>query len=200
MAAAFVSGVDGNGETLSVTVAAGTNCLVVHTCTSDPTDTVTGIAYGGVALTRLNGGSKPTNTGYVDTWYLKNPAVGTANVVVTWSGSVTAAIVSASMYSGIGEVSAGFTNTDTGTSVTTDCGVSARAGIVECACSTYDADATKHANQTANQSQTNGSTRLFSSYKAIARQEAVTVNYTTAGNEEKRLNAVMLYQVGGQVI
>lgn len=60
--------------------------LVVGVTISDNTKTITGVTYGGVALTGL-AGQDCSATCRVEFWYLVGPAVGTANVVVTLSGA-----------------------------------------------------------------------------------------------------------------
>ena len=68
--------------TWSHTVAAGSNRLLVVEVSS--LSDVSSITYGGVSLTELGSASRSS---YVNFWYLKEPTVGTANVVVTLTGS-----------------------------------------------------------------------------------------------------------------
>lgn len=91
---AFVSADTGNaaqtGSTLtwSHVIAAGTDCLVVNTAlamnSNGSTNTITGVTYNGVALTkvtqRVNNANEHTETSI---WYLLNPPVGTFNIVAT---------------------------------------------------------------------------------------------------------------------
>ena len=73
----------------SHTVPSGANrALVVVTGHNDGSRNVTGVSYGGVALTKAiqqDGASADTEASI---WYLVNPNVGSANVVVTVSASV----------------------------------------------------------------------------------------------------------------
>lgn len=73
--------------TFSVTVNSGSNQILV-VCVSGEinTHTVTGITFGGVALTQL-GRQANASFGYAEIWYLKNPSPSTANVVVTDSSA-----------------------------------------------------------------------------------------------------------------
>ncbi|MDP1623711.1 MAG: Ig-like domain-containing protein, partial [Bacteroidales bacterium] len=75
----------------SYTTPAGSNRLMIVTVVSDPENVsppnnsvVTSVTYGGVALTKLDEAINPTNV-KVELWYLKNPAVSTADVVVNWT-------------------------------------------------------------------------------------------------------------------
>jgi hypothetical protein len=71
------------GSTISHTVVAGTNVLVV-TCGRHQ-GTITNVAFDGTALTRADWGNTDYNeTGQV--WYLANPTAKTANVVISTSG------------------------------------------------------------------------------------------------------------------
>jgi PEP-CTERM motif len=81
----------------SHTVGAGNNrLLVVGTATEAPVSgnsVVTGITYGGVAMTQVTGAQQTgieTGVGenYADLWFMLNPPVGTANVSVTVTGMV----------------------------------------------------------------------------------------------------------------
>lgn len=54
--------------------------------TGNATDPVTSVTYGGQSLTLIGSAVTP-NSMSADIWYLLNPAVGTANVVVTLNGS-----------------------------------------------------------------------------------------------------------------
>lgn len=101
--------------TESVTVAAGSDrLLIVHVHTEDTGSgvvDVTGVTYGGVALTRL-GGIKSGSWGGVDVWYLIAPAVGTANVVVSLDTS-DVGLIGAYVLTGVGQTTP-FGNTQSG--------------------------------------------------------------------------------------
>ena len=71
------------------TVDAGTNrALFVEVSINDPSVSVTGITYGGVALTKVG---RSAGSHAVEIWALTNPNLGSANVVVSFSGSTEAA-------------------------------------------------------------------------------------------------------------
>jgi hypothetical protein len=71
----------GSSITQSHTIGAGSDrLLVVGVVVTSSVDKVTGITYGGSALTRIRAESAGNRT-YL--YYLKNPAVGTANIVVS---------------------------------------------------------------------------------------------------------------------
>ena len=78
--------------TFSHAVTAGPNrALVVVTAHRDGNLNVTAITYGGVALTQAIQQNGNANNNEVNIWYLLNPTVGSANVVVTLSGSARVA-------------------------------------------------------------------------------------------------------------
>ena len=71
------------------TVNSGSNAILivdVAVKTGNATDPVTSVTYGGQSLTLIGSAVTP-NSMSADIWYLLNPAVGTANVVVTLNGS-----------------------------------------------------------------------------------------------------------------
>ncbi|MEQ1592678.1 MAG: tandem-95 repeat protein [Thiobacillaceae bacterium] len=79
---------------------------------------VTGVTYGGVALTQVG---RSTGNHAVEIWELTNPTVGTANVVVSFAGN-TAAAAGATTFNGVNQttpygVFAGATGTGTTASV-----------------------------------------------------------------------------------
>ena len=94
--------------TLSATVTAGANLLVVFTTgTVDSANThPTGVTYNGVAMTNLSaananadwyGSTYPTS----DIWYLLSPATGAAhNIVATWAASKDSHALAWSSFSG----------------------------------------------------------------------------------------------------
>lgn len=89
-AASTGSVASGSSVTVSHSVAAGDNRLLLVSVGIRSYYDVSGVTYGGVALTKLDSNElgSPTNGNYpkVEWWYLKAPAVGTANVVVTMPG------------------------------------------------------------------------------------------------------------------
>lgn len=90
--------------TWSHTVGAGTNrALVVAVGTYSATArTVTGITYNGVALTKIDAqtAALEANNQSGELWVLAAPAVGTANVVVTFSGTADFCVGFAESYTG----------------------------------------------------------------------------------------------------
>lgn len=82
----------GTGNTISVsaTVNAGTDrLLVVGVVIDQDTTTISGVTFNGVAMTNLATASATQSTGNlnVSTWYLINPDVTTANIVVSMSNN-----------------------------------------------------------------------------------------------------------------
>ncbi len=80
-----------SSSTLSVAVPSGTTKLVVFAsnCLFNPR-TVSSIAFNtSESFTAVTGGSITDTTPYIRTeaWFLDNPTITTANVVVTWSGA-----------------------------------------------------------------------------------------------------------------
>ncbi|HEX9636205.1 MAG TPA: hypothetical protein VGB99_01630, partial [Acidobacteriota bacterium] len=72
--------------TFSHTVGSSTNrILIVGTAHRDGTRTITGVTYGGAALTLIGEEVGPSTANRVTLWYLIAPPEGTANVVVSVS-------------------------------------------------------------------------------------------------------------------
>ncbi|MGE3842305.1 MAG: hypothetical protein AB7I50_12015, partial [Vicinamibacterales bacterium] len=87
----------------SHTVAAGSNrLLIVRTSHRDGNKSVTGVTFGGSALTKLADVNGPGNQNKVTLWYRLSPSVGTATVVVTLSGSVDVA-AAATSFTGVSQ-------------------------------------------------------------------------------------------------
>ena len=82
---------NGTTATVSHTVGTGDDRLLLVSIGIRSWFDVSGVTYGGVALTKLDSYALgyPTNGNFakVEFWYLKNPASGTANVVVTMPGN-----------------------------------------------------------------------------------------------------------------
>lgn len=88
MAIAIGNTSSGNGEnvsniTISHTIATGSDRLLLVAVTNDG-GAPSSVEYGGVAMTLLE---YYEYGGATRVYYLKNPTVGTANIVVSWSGS-----------------------------------------------------------------------------------------------------------------
>jgi hypothetical protein len=87
----------------SHTVGAGNNrLLVVRTAHRDGNKTVSGVTYGGLALTKLADQNAPGNQNKATLWYMLNPPVGGASVVVTLSGTVEAS-AAATSFTGVSQ-------------------------------------------------------------------------------------------------
>lgn len=92
--------------TWSHTVASGANRLLIvsisHYRTFPTVGTVSSVTFGGVALTQMPS-SKVSVVGDADTheiWTLSNPAVSTANIVVTFATSMENAVAGAIAFTG----------------------------------------------------------------------------------------------------
>ena len=87
------SNTDAASLTFSYTVTAGTGrVLIVAAGAVDgvEADTVaTGVTYGGTAMTLVNSNTNPSGANDIGAslWILNNPAVGAANIVVTYTGT-----------------------------------------------------------------------------------------------------------------
>ncbi len=94
------------------TVSGTDKILIVNTVRNNLTQSITGITYNGVALTKIVGWDT------LETWYLLNPTTGANTLTVTsgFTGSTVAAIVIAS-FNGVDQTSPiGYADTSTGTS------------------------------------------------------------------------------------
>lgn len=81
------------------TVGSGTNKVLIVGIESS-SGTVSGVTYGGVALTQIVSKSNTVNTEF---WILKNPTSGSADLVVSMSGSSTV-IVGAYSFFGVDQI------------------------------------------------------------------------------------------------
>jgi hypothetical protein len=83
--ASFSSGSSVSSYSFSVTIASGDNCLVVTEGNASGGGGLqpSGITYGGIPLTMVPSSSIIAAQFQSSIWYLLNPTVGTANVVVT---------------------------------------------------------------------------------------------------------------------
>jgi uncharacterized repeat protein (TIGR01451 family) len=98
-----------NTTTLAHTVGAGNNRILLvsaHLNIRNSTGTtVSGVTYGGVPMTLLDAITDTGDETRTDVWYLLNPTVGTANVIMT-AGGITAgqnvlAVLGAVSFSGV---------------------------------------------------------------------------------------------------
>lgn len=87
-----ITGTDRSSATIAYTPPSGSNqTLVVLVANRDSVDTVNSVTFNGVSMTEkieLHHSTQVTNAAQ---YYLKNPASGTHNVVVTWTGTATLA-------------------------------------------------------------------------------------------------------------
>src|SRR5213083_3560675 len=87
--------------TWSHTVGSSLNrILMVGVSNNNTTRTVSGVTYGGTALTRVGFQNAPGTQNRIELWSLIAPSPGTANVVVTFSGSVDS-VGGAIVFSGV---------------------------------------------------------------------------------------------------
>jgi MSHA biogenesis protein MshQ len=88
--ATVATGAAVNSLTFSHTVASGSNRLLVVGVSfdNDNSETVTGITFGGAALTK-SGSIANSDDARAEIWYLIAPTVTTANVVVSLSGTLS---------------------------------------------------------------------------------------------------------------
>lgn len=64
------------------------------------TDILSGVTYGGVAMTKVNAVNNASNAFYTSMWYLINPASGSNNVVATFSATPTSSWFTCVSYHG----------------------------------------------------------------------------------------------------
>ena len=76
--------------TISHTTGTSLNRLMVVTIASKPDAVITSVTYGGISLIKLGEQSNGITT-KSEMWYLLNPTSGTANVVISWPGTLEAA-------------------------------------------------------------------------------------------------------------
>lgn len=107
-------GAPANSITLAHTIGAGSDMmLVVGVCeTSGTSDVLTGVTYNGVAMTRFTNGFSAKNA-RVWMYYLANPAVGTHNIVASFSGTLVPSVGGIS-YSGVSATPDGGANNTSG--------------------------------------------------------------------------------------
>ena len=75
--------------TISHTTGSGTDRLMVVSIASKPDVPITNVTYGGLALTKLGEQINGT-TAKTELWYRIAPVSGTANVVISWTGTLEA--------------------------------------------------------------------------------------------------------------
>lgn len=111
-----------NGSTASLSwshqVVSGSNRILIVGVSNRGAKVVNSVSYGGTALTQIgfqNGGG---NSSRADLWYLLNPPIGTASVVVSLAAS-TAVAAGATSFSGVDQTAPLGTKNSSGNSSTT---------------------------------------------------------------------------------
>lgn len=74
--------------TISHTVAAGSDRILIASATWSSSNTMATVTYGGVAMTAIGTQVDTSSSHHVNLWYLLAPAVGTANIVFTLTSGV----------------------------------------------------------------------------------------------------------------
>lgn len=96
----------GASVSFSHTVGAGSNRILIVGMSIDQNTTVnaiSGVSYGGTALTRIGDTAGTTNTVRISLWRLINPASGSANVVVSSNVTNKDIVVGAISYFGVNQ-------------------------------------------------------------------------------------------------
>jgi hypothetical protein len=91
--------------TFSHTVAAGNNRLLAVSVMLRGNITASSVTYGGTALTKAISRASTSSGTTTEIWYLVNPPVGTANVVVNFSASADPSAIAAVNFTGVNQTS-----------------------------------------------------------------------------------------------
>ena len=88
---------DTSSVTFSHTIGAGSNGLLVVGITREvgASKNISSVTYGGTPLTRAGGTTTTSVLNKVDVYYLLAPTTGTANVVITYTGTVYSTVATA---------------------------------------------------------------------------------------------------------
>lgn len=97
----FTSSAAALSFTFSHTVTAGTDCLSVRVGGWFNTGQVSGVTYGGVAMTNVGRTNNATGNDHAEVWRLLSPASGAANVVMTITVSVDGLLIRADNLTGV---------------------------------------------------------------------------------------------------
>lgn len=157
--------------------------FVATTARQSAGQTVTGVTYNGVALTKVDGVNQGTNTIRHELWYLIAPATGANNVVVTWSASVAAASYVINSYTGVHQTTALGTHAATsGLSTSPSTSVSSAADelVVDALGHRENSTATKDASQTLRGSISSGSGSSFTETNCSEEAGAASVTMSWA--------------------
>lgn len=127
-------------NSFSHTIASGSNRILIVTVATYSANmgiTVNGVTYSGVSLTKLRSDRSSLGSSGVtsDIWYLINPPVGTANVVVTHS-TIVQTVIGAHSYTGVDqttpfEASNGNTGTTVADTTTSNTILTANSWLIE---------------------------------------------------------------------
>jgi len=193
-----INGAFSTGATIATGNATGSNRLAV-VCLSVETPIVytdvTGITYGGVAMTRAIGitVSSPTYAyGTSDIWYLWGPATGSQSVVITRGAGSTQFRGSLSTWTGVSPFSTldatasseGVNNQSQAITTTVD-----NALIVDCFSSSAN-NPTENGAQTLLKSYTGSSPRHGSSYRIVTTAGGYTMQWTDDGASDNTMAVV----------
>ncbi|MDH5318414.1 MAG: DUF4347 domain-containing protein, partial [Nitrospira sp.] len=182
--AATASGTTASSLTWSHTVGAGSNGILIVDVSMYTTSgiTVSSITYGGTALTYI--GSDTSSKDHVEMWYLKAPETGTANIVVTLTGSTSIAAGATNFFGVDQTTSYGSLTTGNGSGDPSITVASATGELVVDAVSDRDVDSESvGAGQTVlltNKAGTNASDAWVGS-STEAGAASVTMSWTTSG-------------------
>lgn len=168
---------------------------------SDTNTTVTGVTYNGVALTKIRGDtsdSGDTFRGRSELWYLIAPATGAHNVVVTYTGTVTATGCGAISLTGVIQ-GTGAIDAHNGATATTDTTPSVNVTVVASNCYLIDTIYSRSDTLAKDASQTTimaiasngGGDDSAMTYKVSPGTGSQTMAWTS-GAEESALSAVSI--------
>jgi hypothetical protein len=180
-----------NSLTWSHTVAAGANrALFVQLSIDTLSVSVTGVTYGGIALTLVGRGA---GNHAVEIWRLINPTVGTANVVASFSGN-TAAAGGATTFNGVNQSTpTGTFVSATGTGTIASVTVASAAGdlVIDAEYWQGNISGTPGAGQTVNWFLQNA--RLFGSSTREAGAPSVVMDTSVAAARQWEIGAVSIH-------
>jgi hypothetical protein len=104
---------------VSATVTAGTDIVLLVMVNPTTSRTVTSVTYNGTSMTALAANSGFSGTGYSGRgFYLLNPSTGSNTLAASLSGTTTDCYFSYATYSGVGAVTSGNNGSDGGSKVT----------------------------------------------------------------------------------
>jgi cysteine-rich repeat protein len=187
--------------TLSHTINSGSNRILIVGVTREEVGTnrsISSVTYDGVAMTLASETQTGDGDNRVDQYYLVAPNVGTANVVVTFSGQVDASAVTADSFFGVAQQSPEVTSTsvDTSNTFTTITEKSLAVNHVNTSLSTATLttpDLTLH-----NFTNT-GDLKMLTTFKIIGTAGQDTMSWTVSGGNSASALAVYAPAGGGGV-